>query len=36
MDAFVKKGWLKFFTYVPNARTSIAPDKFEFNPAYRE
>ena len=30
------KGWLKFFTFVPDFLTNDMPTKFDYNPAYRE
>lgn len=30
------KGWLKFFTFVPDFTSSDIPTKFEYNQAYRE
>lgn len=28
------KGWLHFFTFVPDFTTSVRPTKFEYNPAF--
>jgi hypothetical protein len=31
---FIKKGWLKFFTYIPDFKSVDAPTKFEYNQQY--
>lgn len=28
------KGWLRFFTFVPDFTTTVRPTKFEYNPAF--
>ena len=33
-NAFLMKGWLKFFTYTPTFTASSLPTKFEFNQVY--
>ncbi len=32
--AFLYKGWMKFFSFVPTMKTGNFPSKFEYNQAY--
>lgn len=31
----ILKGWLKFFTFIPDFTTNDMPTKFDYNPAYQ-
>lgn len=35
-EANLIKGWLKFFTFVPDFTNNDMPTKFDYNPAYQE